>query len=122
MSSALSRRTAVDRVPYLHARRLARAATVGFLLSAGFLARTIAVLAGLEGISPVAILPFLALCALGIVAWFVLGRLWRQVADLRPVTLPVDAGDGALQGAPERDGPEGGHLSLRGGLDPPSRW
>ncbi|KRD45085.1 hypothetical protein ASE38_13920 [Cellulomonas sp. Root930] len=116
------RRTAVDRVPFLRARRVARAASVGFLLLAGFLARSIAVLTGLEGVSPVAILPFLALCVVCVVAWFVLGRLWRRVGDLRPATLPVDAGDGALQGAPERDGPEGGHLSLRGEVDPPRRW
>lgn len=112
----------MDRVPYLRARRHARAATLLVLLLVGFLARTVAVLAGLEGISPVAILPFLTLCVVCIVAWIVLGRLWRRSAALRPVTLSVDAGDGALQGAPERDGPEGGHLSLRGEVEPPTRW
>ena len=113
---------AVDRVPYLAARRRARVASVAFLVPAAILARSIAVLGGLDGVAPVAILPFLALCGLCVVGWFVLGSLWRQVADLRPVTLPLDAGDGALQGAPERDGPTSGHLSLRGEIDPPRRW
>ncbi|WP_315096842.1 hypothetical protein [uncultured Cellulomonas sp.] len=109
-------------MPYLAARRRARGATVAFLLPAAVLARSITVLGGLDGAAPVAVLPFLALCGLCVVGWFVLGRLWRRVGDLRPVTLSIEAGDGALQGTPERDGASGSHLSLSGEVAPPTRW
>lgn len=118
----MSLATAVDRVPYLRARRIARAATAAFAVLAAVLARAVLVLADAGGISPVAVLPFLALCVVCIAAWFVLGRLWRRVGDLRPVVLPVDAGSGALQGSPERDAADGHHRSLSGEVEPPTRW
>jgi hypothetical protein len=118
----VTRSTAVDRVPYLRARRIARTATVGFAVLAAGQARLLALLASSGGTSPVAVLPFLGLCVVILLAWFVLGRLWRRVGDLRPVILPVEAGAGALRGAPEQDAAEGRHLSLSGDVEPPTRW
>lgn len=118
----MTQSTAVDRVPYLRARWIARAATLGFAVAAGIQARLIAILASAGAASPIALLPFLGLCVVCVLAWFVLGRLWRRVGDLRPVVLPVGAGTGALQGSPERDAGEGHHRSLSGEVEPPTRW
>ena len=118
----MTRSTAVDRVPYLRARRIARVATAGFALVAAGQARLLAILASSDGASPIAVLPFLGLCVVLLLAWFVLGRLWRRVGDLRPAVLPIESGAGALQGAPEQDAAEGHHLSLSGGVEPPTRW
>lgn len=118
----MTRSWAVDRVPYVRARWVARVATVAFAVVAVILGRAVAVLVGTGGMSPIAVLPFLMLCVVGVLAWVVLGRLWRRVGDLRPVVLPVDAGAGALQGAPERDAADGHHQSLSGEVAPPTRW
>ncbi|KQR16213.1 hypothetical protein ASF78_01990 [Cellulomonas sp. Leaf334] len=109
-------------MPYVRARWVARGASVGFTVLAVILARAVAVLVGTGGMAPLAMLPFLALCTVAVLGWIVLGRLWRRVGDLRPVVLPVDAGAGALQGAPERDAADGHHRSLSGELEPPTRW
>ena len=118
----MSRSTAVDRVPFLRARWIARAATAGFALVAVGQVRLLTLLASSGGASPLAVLPFLALCVVLLLACLVLGRLWRRVGHLRPVVLPVEAGTGSLQGALARDAAEAHHLSLSGDVEPPTRW
>jgi hypothetical protein len=114
--------TAIDRVPFVQARRRALAATAGVVLLAALLVRRTVVLAAGGGDTRFAVIPFLAVGALCVGAWFVLGRMWRRIADLRPLTLPVDAGLGALRGAPEDDPAPGRHLTLGGEIEGPTRW
>lgn len=114
--------TAIDRVPFVHARRRAGAASFAVVVLAALLVRKTVLLAAQDGARPFAAIPFLALGVLCVLGWLVLGRLWRRVADLRPLTLPVDAGLGALRGAPQDDPAPGRHLTLGGEIEGPTRW
>jgi len=113
---------ATDRVAYLRLRRRARIASVAFLLVGARLAYLLARLA--DGpVSPFAVIPFLGLVVLGVVAWVVLRGMWRRSFAARPVTLRLDPATGELvDPTAVVDAPPGRHQSFTGEVRLPRRW
>ena len=58
----MTQSAAVDRVPYLRARWIARSATAALALVAAGQARLLAILASSGGTSPIAVLPRVTTC------------------------------------------------------------
>ncbi|PVU81112.1 hypothetical protein DDP54_17305 [Cellulomonas sp. WB94] len=109
----------IDRVAYLRLRWRARIATGSFLLVGVWLSYRMARL----GASPFAVIPFLALAALGAAAWPVLRGMWARSFAARPVTLRLDPDSGELvdRAAATDDEPRR-HQAFTGEVRPPRRW
>lgn len=114
-----------DPVAYRNARAWALAATLVVVFYAFRLVRRIVILQGSPNdTGKWAIVPFLMLGLIVVVAWFGLGHLWRRARALRPPAHPVapDALPGAAAGLPELDEPSGRHLTFDSPDEPPRRW
>ena len=112
----------IDRVAYRRLRRRARVATGSFLLVGVWLIYRMVRLA--DGpVSPLAMIPFLALIALGFLAWAVLRGMWRRSFAARPVTLRLDPATGELMdpAATLAERPRR-HQGFTGEVRPPRRW
>ena len=109
----------IDRVAYLRLRRRARVASGSFLLVGGWLIYRMVRFSG----GPLAMIPFLALSAVGALAWAVLRGMWGRSFAARPVTLRLDPATGDLvDPATTPDDPPRRHQAFTGEVRPPPRW
>ncbi|MGV8977546.1 MAG: hypothetical protein ACOH17_05830 [Cellulomonas sp.] len=113
--------TPVDRVAYLQLRRRARVASGSFLVVGVWLFYRMARLAS-GPTNPLAIIPFLALAALGVLASVVLRRMWRHSFAARPVTLRLDPDTGEFVDPAAAEEPPRRHRTFTGEAQPPQRW
>jgi hypothetical protein len=111
----------IDRVDYLRLRRRARVASGLFLLAAAWLVYRMVQLAS-GPVKPLAMIPFLALVALGGLAWAVLRGMWGRSFAARPVTLRLDPDTGELVDPAASEGPPRRHQTFTGEVRPPQRW
>ena len=96
---------------YARLRRTARRATIGFAVVAAYLAFVMIRTSRSEELGRLAIIPYLMLCALCVLAFWVLRALWRRARDARP---DIRTGDDDDEPRP--------HIGLNGMVDPPRRW
>ena len=110
----------VDRVAYLQARAVARAATSATLALGGYAAYRMVGYA-VSG-DRLAMAWFVALLWVAAAGFVVLRSLWRRSRSLRPVTLSADPTPGEVYGIPALDEAPRPHTALSGEVEPPSRW
>ena len=111
-----------DFAEYRRRRRRARLATVIVGLAAANAVLVMVVTVRQGGDSRPAIVPYLGLVMLAVVAWFVVVPLWRRSAAARPVVQQLDPTPGQVFGIPELDADPQAHQGLSGQVDPPTRW
>ena len=111
-----------DFADYRRKRRRARLATFVLGLVA---ARTIYLMVTIlrqGGDTRAAIVPYLGLAAVGVLAWFVVAPMWRRSYAARPVVQSLNPTPGEVYGIPELDADPQRHQGLSGQVDPPTRW
>jgi hypothetical protein len=111
-----------DLVEYRRRRRAARIATLLVAVLAAFAVASIVAIMREGGDTRIAMVPYILLLWLGVLAWLVVVPLWRRSYAARPVTLPVDPTPGQVYGIPELDEPPRDHRGLSGQEPPPTRW
>lgn len=110
----------VDRVAYLRARAVARAATIAALALGGYAVyRMLGYAASRDRLAMAWFVVLLWVAAVGFVA---LRSLWRRSRSLRPVVLSADPTSGEVYGIPALDEAPRPHAALSGELEPPRRW
>lgn len=93
------------------------------VLAAAWLVYLIVRIVGRDGDDTrVAMLPYLGLCLLGAVAWYVVRPRWLASFAARPRVQSLDPTPGELYGIPELDEPPQRHHGLSGDDKPPVRW
>jgi hypothetical protein len=111
----------IDVVAYRRLRSRARVTSGSFVLVAAWLIyRMVRFASG--PVKPLAVIPFLALAALGALAWAVLHGMWRRSFAARPVTLRLDPDTGQLVDPAAAEEPPRRHQTFTGEVRPPRRW
>ena len=112
-----------DVAEYHRLRWRARRATLAVLLVAAWLVYRMVRIVGQDGDDTrLAMVPYLGLCLLGAVAWFVVRPRWLASLAARPRVQTLDPTPGELYGIPELDEPPQRHRGLSGVEKPPVRW